>query len=324
MGSPIGSLTTLRSDLGGSVEAFDLAADRIGFIALKVLPVFESKIAAGNFGKIPIEELLKNPEVTRNNRGGYNRTNVRFTQDSFATSEYGLESPVDERDAKLYADYFDAEVVAAEAALDGVLRAQEMRAAAAVFNAGAFTPNDVTNEWDDYDAATPLDDVMEESLAFYAATGLWPNALVMNLKVFKNLRNCEQVLDRINSAGAGDRTMPRDVTAAKLAELFDVGEVIVAGGSKNANHEGQTAGISQIWSDEYVGLVRVARTNNIKEPCLGRTIHWGADGSQIGGTFESYEDPQIRGDVVRCRHDVQEKLIHTPMCRLLGNITTTA
>ena len=36
----------------------------------------------------------------------------------------------------------------------------------------------------------------------------------------------------------------------------------------------------------------------------GRTFHWTADGSQIGGLVETYRDERIRGDVVRVRNQV--------------------
>ena len=59
MPSPSTALATLRPDLGGSFEEFDLAMDRQGFIATRVLPVLEVAKASGVFGKIPIEQLLK-------------------------------------------------------------------------------------------------------------------------------------------------------------------------------------------------------------------------------------------------------------------------
>jgi hypothetical protein len=69
-------------------------------------------------------------------------------------------------------------------------------------------------------------------------------------------------------------------------------------------------------------LARVARTADLREPCLGRTIHWGEDGSQIGGLFESYYSDERRSNIVRCRHDVDEKIIYAEAADLLSNITT--
>jgi hypothetical protein len=69
-------------------------------------------------------------------------------------------------------------------------------------------------------------------------------------------------------------------------------------------------------------VCRIAETNAIEEPCLARTIHWGEDGSTIGGTVETYYEDQSRGDVVRARHEVEEKIVYTEMGQLLYHVTT--
>jgi hypothetical protein len=169
--------------------------------------------------------------------------------------------------------------------------------------------------------ATPIDDVEGAVLKVYDNTGMWPNAIVFNRKVFRKLRLCDQILDRISSQGSGSPVKASDITPQQLAQVFDLDYVLVAGGSKNTATEGQTATPGQIWDSEYAMVARIATTNNIKEPCLGRTIHWGKDGSQIGGTMETYDDPKLRGSVVRCRHDVHEKVIESLFGHLLSNVT---
>jgi hypothetical protein len=217
-------------------------------------------------------------------------------------------------------------MVSAELARDTVLREAEKRVAAMIFNSttwtGASLTTAVTNEWDDAANATPIDDVEAAVRKVYDGTGLWANSLVINRRVFRNLRNSDQMLDRIASQGAGSPTKKADITADQLARCFDLDQVIVAGSSKNGSIEGQVATPTQIWSDEYAMICRVATTNNIKEPCVGRTLHWGKDGSQIGGTMESYDDQRVRGAIVRCRHEVHEKVIVPAFGHLLSNITT--
>jgi hypothetical protein len=326
MPSPNETLATLRPDLGGSFEDFDLAMDRLGFIGHRVLPIIEAQVASGTFGRIPLAQLLKNADVKRTSRSGYPRGDWEFEEETFSTKEYGFEEPVDARDEKLYGEFFDAEMIAADLARDIVLREAEKRIAAMIFNAttwnGASLTTAVSNEWDDYANATPLDDVEGAVNKVYDGTGMWPNALVINRRVFRNLRNCDQILERIASHGAGSSIKASDVTVDQLARCFDLDNIFVAGSSKNSAIEGQAATPTQIWSSEYAMVCRVATTNNIKEPCLGRTIHWGVDGSQVGGTMETYEEAKIRGEVVRCRHEVHEKVIEPKFGHLLSNITT--
>lgn len=320
------SLATLRPDLGGSFQDFDHEIDRLGFIGYRVLPVMEVQRSSGTFGRIPLAQLLKNADVKRNSRSGYPRGDWEFGDESFATKEYGFEEPVDSRDLALYADYFDAEMVSAELARDTVMREAEKRIAALIFNTSTFTGSTLTTaiaagkEWSNYANATPIDDVEAATRKVYTNTGMWPNTLIVNRYGFRNLRLCDQIMDRISSQGSGSAVKASDITPQQLAMVFDLDNILVAGGSKNTANEGQTATPGQIWDSEYAMVCRTATTGNIKEPCLGRAFHWGQDGSTIGGTFESYEDPKLRGNVVRCRHDVHEKVIEPKFGHLISNV----
>jgi hypothetical protein len=325
MPSPTAALSTLRPDLGASMEEFDLAMDRQGFIAAEVLPVFETMTQSGPFGKIPLEALLANRETARAPGAGYSRSDWKFETDSFACEEHGAEEPVDDREAKMYANYFDAEVVAAARARDVVLRNAEKRAAALIFNTTTWTGSSLTTAvgtaWSTVATAVPITDVNAARQKVWDGCGMWPNALIITRKVCNNIRNCTSVKDAIAASGAGFATTQRRVTLSMLAEVFDLDKIIVAGSAKNTAAEGQNATIASIWSDSYAMVCRVAVTDDIREPCLGRTFHWGEDGSQIGGLMESYREEQKRSDIIRCRHDVDEKVLYTQMGHLLSNIT---
>jgi hypothetical protein len=324
MASPSATLATLRPDLAASLMEYDLAADRAGFIAQRVAPVLEVAKQAGTFGKIPIEQLLQTRDTKRAPGSGYSRGSFTFTSASYSCEEHGAEEPIDDREADMYREFFDAEQVAALRAYDAVLRNAEIRMAALLFNATTFTSQTtaIVEEWDDYASAAPIDDVETAVRAVWNRCGLWPNALILNRMVFRNLRNCEQIIERIQSAGAGSATKPTDITPAMLASVFDLEEVIVSGPPKNAATEGQDVSISPIWSNEYAMVAKLARSNDVREPCIARTMHWGEDGSQIGGTIETYRDETVRSDIVRVRHDVDELVMYTEAAQLFDNVTT--
>ncbi len=324
MPSPSSSLASNRSDLADSFMEFDLEADAAGMVANRVFPHIDVAQQAGNFGKIPIEQLLQNPDTARAPGSGYQRGQFTFTPATFACQENGYEEPVDDREAAMYADYFDAEMLAAQRAFSAVLRNAEQRVADAVFNATTFSSftTAVSNEWDDTANATPLVDVEAAVQSVYDQSGLWANALVVNRKVFRNLRNCDEIKDRIASSGAGDPNGAGKVTEQQLAELFDLQHVIVAGSTKNSANEGQSASPAQIWSGEYAMVCKVANSNDAREPCIGRCFHWAGDGSDADGTIESYRDESVRSDIIRVRHDVDEVLLYAEAGHLLSNITT--
>jgi len=326
MPSPSSALTTLRPDLAGSLEEFNLAMDRQGFIGHRILPVLEVAEQAGVFGKIPIEQLLQTPETKRAPGGGYSRGKYKFTSDSWACEEHGHEEPLDDRQVRMYRNYLDAELVATQRALDAVLRNAEIRIATAIFNAttwtGATLTTAITNEWDDISNATPITDVDSACKKVWDLTGLWPNALILNKRVFKNLRRCDQITDTLAASGAGEPIKQASITEQMIAQCLDLDYVLVGGSGKNTAKKGQDVSLSPIWSDEYVMVARVATSNDIQEPCLGRTFHWGEDGSDVGGTIEEYRDETVRGNVIRCRHDVDEKVLYTECAHLLSNATT--
>ena len=320
MPSPSSSIATLRPELAGSMMEFDLEADRDGYIAQRVAPVIEVAKPSGLFGKIPIEQLLKTRDTARAPGSGYARGSFTFTSQSFACEEHGAEEPVDDREAQMYGDFFDAEVIAAQRARHAVLQNYEERVETLVFNASTWTATTITHEWDDAANAVPISDVETAVQAVYTASGLWPNALIINKKVFRNLKKVDEIQALVSSQSFMD-IRPGEIGVKHLEAVFDL-MIIVAGGTKDTAVEGQTASPGPLWSDEYAMVARVATTSDPREPCVARTFHYAEDGSEIGGAMESYRDETVRGDVIRARNDVDELVLYTEAAHLLDNVTT--
>lgn len=330
MGYPTPSTTVQqRPDVVGAMEEFDVMADMEGFIGHRVFLGFDSMVQAGKFGKIELESLLQNAATERAPGGGYNRGNFRFTDQAFSTVEHGFEVPVDDRESKMYGSYFDAEVQAGRRAMRQVLENYEKRVAAAVFDAatwtGASLTTNVTTEWSTGGSATPRADVKAAKLKVRQNSGLNANAIVISYQVFENLKDCDDIIDRMKYT---DRALADDMASDIIAKALGVKYVLVGGGLKNTANQNQTASPTDIWDDEYCMVCRVAeRRGDIKEPCIGRTIHWGEDGSVApDGTppriaMESYREEQNRSDIMRARHDVDELVLYVQAGHLLANIT---
>jgi hypothetical protein len=324
MARPASALTTLRPDLAPGFEEFNLAMDREGFIGLQVLPVIDVAVQNGVFPRMRLEDMLQEHNLARTSGAGYQRTSGRFEDDDFKTREYGVEEVVDDRDNALYSEWFDSEVWAVQRAVDRLLRHAEYRIAQAVFNTSTWTGSALTTsvgtEWSTI-SSDPILDIDNARKKVYDGTGLWPNTLIINRKVYHNLRRNTKVIDAIEASGAGVSAKQSDISPELLAQVFDVTRVLVAGASRNSANEGQAASIGQIWSSEYAMLCVTSGSGDIRQPCIGRTIHWGADGSSLGGTVETYEEIQTRAHIVRVRHEVQEKIIYPEAGHLLSNIT---
>ena len=323
--TPSSNPVTLRPDLAEFME-FDLESERQGYVATQVLPVVETGLQSDNPGRVPLESLLFDGETLRNSGSNYNRGSFKFETFSYSTHENGWEEPIDERDEKRYQNLLQVDRIANARAQGVVARNQEKRAAALVFNTttwnGAALTTAITHEWDDATNCVPVTDVEAAVKKVYEGSGLWANALVINRQVFRNLRNSNQVRDRISSSGAGDPSKARDITIEMLKAVFDLDYIIVAGASKNTANENAAATPAQIWSGEYAMVCRIATSADMREPCIGRTFHWSADGSVIGGTVEQYEEVQSRSRIIRVRHETDEVIMYPQAGHLISNITT--
>lgn len=325
MPTPSSSTTTLRPDLA-EFQEFNLESEKQGYIALKVLPVVEAGLQADNPGKVPLESLLFTGDTSRTSSSNYNRGSYKFERFQYATKENGWEEPIDERDEKRYRYLLQVDRIANARAAGVVARNQEIRVAALVYNTttwtGASLTTAITHEWDDATNCVPITDVEAAVKKVYEGSGLWANALVINRQVFRNLRNSDQIIERINSQGAGSPSKASDVTEQMLAQVFDLDYIIVAGASKNTANEAAAPTPSQIWSGEYAMVCRVASGADMRDPCIGRTFHWAEDGSSIGGTVEEYYEEQSRSRIIRVRHETDEVIMYPQAGHLLSNITT--
>lgn len=317
---PASTSATIRPDLAMVFNEFDEEIDRLGFIGPRLLPFLNVVLQSANFPKIKLESLLRNQNVDRNSQGGYSRGDYEWTTDSYATKERGTEQAVDDRIAKIMGRYWNQEAKATRLARDRILREQEKRIAA-LFFPGAYTPTAVSVEWSTIATAVPIDNVLASRRRVWAATGVWPNAFVCGMTAFQNLQRCAQVIDVISANGAGDRVKANDITKSMIAQVFGVKHVLVGGSAKNTADEGQARAIAEIWDDEYAMTCVIAESEDLEEPCVGRTFHYTDDGSEVDGTIEVYRDETVRADIVRARHDVDEKLLYTTMADVMSNIT---
>lgn len=312
-----------RPDLGLVLEEYDLLASQAGFVANRVFRVTPVDKQTANYSVVPIEELLKSRDTKRAPGAGYARQSAKFEQASYACKENGAEEAIDDREATIYSQNngIQSEVFATKRAMDVVLRNREIRVADAVFNTSTWTGSTLTTavgtEWSVVASAKPVDDVLAASKKIYDLSGLLPNALVINWHVYKNLTQCAQVIDRIKYSGRDD---PKNVTAQMLAELFGIDEVIVAGAQKNTADTVGGLTLSKVWSDEYAMLCRIARTDDVREVCIGRTFSWNGDGGDAS-RVEMYRDESVRSNIVRVREDTDEKVIYSAVGHLLSNIT---
>lgn len=332
---PNTSAAVYRPDLGQMVMeyAMDPAMQPIG---LQVMPLYPTALNAATYPVIPIEALLKLPDTRRAPRGGYNRGDWEYERGQFVTEEFGWEEPVDDSERDLLEGEAPgaADFIATERAWGHIMRGQEKRIADLVFNATTFASYtaDVTNEWDDATNAVPITDVQNAKEIIRGNSGMLPNCLIISWSTFCDLKNCDQIVNRLKYTFPGIDL--NRMNSQQLAAVFDLPQVLVGGAVYDASGKGIAVSVTNVWSNEYAMLTRIATGRDLMEPCIGRTFLWTADSPQ-SPVVESYRDESNRSDIIRVRHHVDEAYMQSKdtsgtvvsniagaVSYLLSNITT--
>jgi len=326
MTQPTTNVFERREDLGMRFDEFDLAMNRQGFIAHRVLPILPRGRSSGKFPRVKLDQYLQNLDTKRNPDGTYKRSTREFADDNYDTKEHGLEATLDDRTTSRYDDLIDAEVFEGEVIENSLLMDYEKEVAALMFNTTTFAGKTaaVGTEWSVIATATPVTDVNTRINSIRLACGVKPNALVVNDEVFRNMIRCAQVIDTLKFQGFQD-ARPGEISRQALAISLNLEEVIVADAVTNTKEPGLTAVLADIWDKEYALLARVAKTRNPMERCVGRTIMWdeegATDGDMMGVIAETYYEDQRRGGVLRRRSDWGLKTLFLECGYLLSNIT---
>lgn len=293
-----------RPDLGMAVMEY-VETQITGFIGLELMPLFPVVKQSSTYPVIPKEALLSIGDVSRAPRGNYNRDDWEYERGMFQTQERGREELLDDSERDLFDQEAPgiADFMATRRAYNTIMRAQEKRIADKVFDASTFSANSVTNEWDDGANATPIDDVTDGIKAFRTQCGMLPDALVIAYSTFLDLKNCDQIVDRLKYTFPGIDI--NRMNSEQLAAVFNVPRVLVGGAVYNSAKKGLTASITDLWSNEYAALVKISSGADFTEPGLGRTFLWTAD-SPENPIVEQYREEKKRSDVFRVRHHVDE------------------
>lgn len=309
MPSPNQQLATLRPDLSESLEQFDLAASWAGFVAAKIAKPLDVKMQAGNWGVIPLNQMLQKQETSRAPGSNYKRGSWQFDYITYATQGHGFEEPLDDDEAVMYANYFAGERICANRARDAVLRNLETRVIGLFNTTNIPATTAVATSWKTTANSVPVTDITVARTAVRANSGLMCNAVIMGWNAWNNFRNSADLINRIKYWG-GDNPKMKDISPDVAAAYLDVDQVFIAGGVFNSNSEGQAAAISSLWNDDTVFVGRLATGDDPKEPCIARILHWGGGGSNMQATIESYREEAIRSNVIRARMHTDEKCVY--------------
>ena len=303
-----GTRATPRLDLGVALMEFlDQQSD---FIGPQAFPVFKSNLKSAAYSAITRESLAQTGDTKRSQRGNYNRGSFGAKDKTFACVENGWEQPLSDDERKLYSRDFDAEFAATKIAEGVVLRNQEARIAAKVFDTAVFTGSSLYLDVSSSAPWTTVGSAIKSTItagkaAMRANCGMLPNALILNYTNVERLKATTEIKDAIKYT-----SFPSDdMLFSALASYFGVKKVLVGNAIKNSAKEGATFSGADIWSNLYAALAIVPdNAEDLSLPALGRTFLWTEDCPE-NVFVEYYRDETIRSDVFRTRQHTDENLI---------------
>lgn len=298
-----------RPDLGQAVmEFFEDPAAGMGFIGLEIMPIFRTAVQSGSYPVIPKEALLKLASVDRTPRGLYGRDDYEYERGQFQTAERGFEELLDDSERALFDQEAPgmAEFVATQRAWWKIMRGQERRIAAKIFNASNFSANAVSVCWDVAATATPIDDVKTGIGAFRKQCGMLPDALVISYTTYLALQVADQIVDQLKYTFPGIDVS--NLNVQQMARVLGVPRLLVGDAVYDSAGKGQSSTISDIWDDEYAALIKIGNGPDLTQPSVGRTFLWTEDSPQ-NPIVEEYREENRRSDVYRVRHHVAEEFI---------------
>lgn len=307
----------LRPELGASLQQFDVVAALGGMVGLQILKPKSVPVQNGYIGLRTLEELMKDDVVTDRAPGAeYGRSGQRVTNFSFATKEYGHEEVVDDRESKLYQSYLEADIAAAQRIQGILMRRLEKEICDLLTDTSSTFTGALTDAsaavWTT-DSTDIIQEVEEAMLDFRTNSGLLPNVMVVGYDRYRAMMRNTDIVDRLKYWGGNDPNVGAMLANTDLlAKAVGIDKIVVAGMVRNSAIEGQSRSLAQIWDGTKVGFYRVAMTDDIKEPCVGRTFVWTEDGANPDGSvvFESYRSEERRGRVIRGRHESQAKIAY--------------
>jgi hypothetical protein len=317
MGVNYGTYATPRPDLGAAYEEYQDDPEFSQFIADQVAPRCRTPVQKGSYSSITRETALKTADAKRAT-GAYNRISIGAEDKSFSCEEFGLEGEVDDRKRKFFATDFDLEAATLRQVMRRLKIAQEIRVAALLFSAtwtggGASLYTDVSAAPWDAAASDAIGHVLAAKVKVRQNCGMEPNALILGIAQRDNLLGNTAIKARFPGAAIVTDEMLR----ANLAAIFGLRKLIVGGAVYNSADEGLTASLADIWGDDYamVGIVG-EKDDPIDRPSVARTFVWTPENAE-DLIVEQYREEQVRADILRARHDVDEVVIDSGLGHLL-------
>jgi len=297
------TLATPRPELADAYYQMTTAGT---FIADKVLPQLAVDTKAGQLEVLARESMGTMENLVRSPDGSYARTNARIKTINYSCAEIGGEHVVLDGDGRTIS--YNRELGAVNILRSLVDLKKEAAASALLFSGWAGTSGNAAVSWATAASAKPIDDIVAGINTVLLASGVMPNALIVNPATLQLILGAADTKARFPGAPMISQSMLQQ----SIGLLTGLEYVFVGGAVYSSLAEGRTWSGAYVWPSTDVLICRVAADagpTNPMAPSTGRTAVWTEDASLGDLVIESYRDETRRGQVLRARTTLNQILM---------------
>jgi len=193
------------------------------------------------------KDSLTLPQTIRANGASANEASWNISTSSYVLNQHALKGLVTDRDRSNADEPIRLDIDITEYLVEKILMRKEIDLANIVTTAANWanaTSLSSTLAWNQNTTlSNPIAFVDSACSVVAAQSGKIPNTVVLNDPTFRAAKEHISIVDRIKY------TSPDSVTDQILAKLFNVQQVLVAGGIQNTGQEGQADSMGWIWTD---------------------------------------------------------------------------
>lgn len=287
------------------------------YIADDVFPRVTVNSSAFVYDVYPVGTMFSIPDTKVGRKSRPGQIEETITETSGVVQDYAIDVPVPNRDVMQMGNRNPA-ARAVVLATNTVALDREKRCADILYTAGNYgTNNKATIAGDDqWNDATGISKPYTQIMDAIASMPVEALKIVMGGGAFNVLVRHAQIL-----AGVfGTNNPGLAATAAQLATLFGVNEVIVGRAKVNTAKKGQTPTLVDIWGDfvAIIGGLPAAGSPDIAgAQSFAITAQWG---TKVAGTIPDPHMGMRGGNLVRSGESVKELLTATDMGYLLSDV----
>jgi len=189
------------------------------------------------------------------------------------------------------------------------------------FKATVWDTDDTPSNLWDTASSTPIEDVRLAKRTVLRSTGFEPNTLVLGKKVFDDLQDHPDFVDRVKYGQTGPN--PAMVTLMIMAQIFEIDRVLVMKAIENTAAKNATASHSFIGGDHAL-VVYSAPNPGIMTPTGGYTFSWTGflGASPDGARIKRFRMEHLSSDRVEIDMSFDQKLVASEMGYFFEQVVT--